>query len=116
MVSGGDMGAIDEAAFGRLTDFIGASGLKPLVEACVEDLCAAVERMARAVEEGNAAQVKRVAHMMAGVLAQYACIEIAHKARALSHAPDGEALSGAGSLVNACGDAIEDLKARANSM
>jgi hypothetical protein len=110
------MGAIDEGAFKRLVGFIGGASLKPLMDVCVDDLSAALERMSRAVEEKDAAQVKRVAHMMAGVLAQYACTAPARAARSLAHGSDEEALNGAEPLLSECRAAISELRARAGSM
>ena len=110
------MGAIDEEAFMRLVGFIGGASLKPLMDVCVDDLSAALERMSRAVEEKDAAQVKRVAHMMAGVLAQYACTAPARAARSLAHGSDEEALNGAEPLLSECRAAISELRARAGSM
>lgn len=110
------MRVIDEEAFSRLVDFIGEASLKSLIDVCIEDLSAALERMSRAVDEKDAAQVKRVAHLMAGVLAQYACNEPAQVARAISHEADDDALSGAELFLPQCRAVIGELRARAQSM
>ena len=110
------MGAIDEEAFMRLVGFIGGASLKPLMDVCVDDLSPALQRMSLAVQEKDAAQVKRVAHMMAGVLAQYACTAPAQVARALAHGSDEDALNGAGPFLSQCRAAISELRARAESM
>lgn len=107
------MTAINEEAYRRLEDVIGADQLRALLADCVHDLEQIVTAIVSGVAVGDGAAVKRMSHKMAGVLAQFACLEPARAARALSQSSDSEALAGASDLLAQCQTAIDKLHARA---
>ena len=66
-------GEIDSEAISRLVDIFGANNVAHLIDACLEDIEAALDMVLASSENGAPEGLRRGAHRLAGVLGQYAC-------------------------------------------
>jgi HPt (histidine-containing phosphotransfer) domain-containing protein len=105
-----DPANLDEPALMRLADMLGVDVMRELVGECLRDAREACDDMRAAGDAGDAVQVRRAAHKLAGLLGQYACPAGAAAARRVAEAGDGDALSRSGALLQVVAATAAELE------
>lgn len=83
---------VDEAGLQNLTDMLGPAVMREMIAACLSDVRETCSDLESACASGDGARVRRAAHKLAGVLAQYACPAGATAARTVAESSDSDAL------------------------
>lgn len=111
------MFSIDHTYLAELQSAVGADELELLVEAMKLDATGLLDELQRAMDTGDAAALKRIAHRLAGVFSQFGATLIADAAERVRSIQSTSDLQTSGrELLELCHRALADLETTLASM
>jgi HPt (histidine-containing phosphotransfer) domain-containing protein len=106
---------VDEAGLQSLVVMLGPALMREMIAACLSDVRESCGELQSASASSDGARVRRAAHKLAGVLAQYACPAGAAAARRVAEASDSDALRLSDAMLHVMDATAAELERRVQS-